>query len=118
MAVCATPSAAVGSSMITSCEFHSTALAMATAWRCPPESDATGWRMDRTVVTESPARVSVADFSMLFSSSRSALVRSRPRNMFCTMSRLSASARSWYTVWIPSAAASRGVRMRTGRPSQ
>ena len=51
--VCATPSAAVGSSMITSREFQSTALAIATAWRCPPDSDATGWRTDRTVVTDS-----------------------------------------------------------------
>ena len=37
--------------MITSFEFHSTALAIATDWRCPPDSDATGWRTDRTVVT-------------------------------------------------------------------
>ncbi len=43
-------------------------------------------------------------------------VRSRPRNMFWTMSRLSARARSWCTVSIPSAAASRGVRMCTGSP--
>ena len=45
------PSAAVGSSMITSLEFHSTALAMATDWRWPPDSEATGWRIERTVVT-------------------------------------------------------------------
>ena len=37
--------------MITSFEFHSTALAIATDWRWPPDSDATGWRIERTVVT-------------------------------------------------------------------
>ena len=46
-----------------------------------------------------------------------ARVASRPRNMFWTMSRLSQSARSWYTVSIPSAAASEGARTWTGRPS-
>ena len=49
--VCATPSAAVGSSRITSREFHITARATATDWRWPPESVATGWRIDRIVVT-------------------------------------------------------------------
>ena len=33
-------------------EFHITALAIATAWRWPPDSEATGWRIERTVVTE------------------------------------------------------------------
>ena len=44
--VCATPSAAVGSSRITSFEFHITARATATDWRWPPESEATGCRID------------------------------------------------------------------------
>ena len=60
IAVWATPSAAVGSSMITSFEFQSTALAMATDCRCPPDSDATSWRTDRTVVTASPLNVSAS----------------------------------------------------------
>ena len=38
----ATPSAAVGSSMITSRDAHTIARAIATLCRCPPESDATG----------------------------------------------------------------------------
>ena len=59
-AVWATPSAAVGSSMITSLVFQSTALAIATDWRWPPDSDATGWRTDRTVVTARLASVSAA----------------------------------------------------------
>jgi hypothetical protein len=37
--------------MITSFAFASTAFATATDWRWPPESDATGWRIERTVVT-------------------------------------------------------------------
>ena len=44
--VCATPRAAVGSSRTTSFEFHCTAFATATDWRWPPESVATGCRMD------------------------------------------------------------------------
>ncbi len=105
--------------MITSLVFHSTALAIATDWRCPPESDATGWRIERTVVTARLASVSAADFSIASSSSVMPwLVRSRPRNRFWTMSRLLQSARSWNTVSMPNAAASRGVRILTGRPSQ
>ncbi len=112
MAVWATPRAAVGSSMITSLEFHSTALAIATDWRCPPDSDATGWRIERTVVTARLARVSAGRLlHRLLVQLMPRCVRSRPRNMFWTMSRLSQSARSWYTVSMPSAAASRGVRM-------
>ena len=44
--VCATPSAAVGSSRITSREFHITARATATDWRWPPDKLATGWRIE------------------------------------------------------------------------
>ena len=50
-------------------EFHITALATATDWRWPPDSDPTGWRIDRTVVTPRPARVSAAARSMASSSS-------------------------------------------------
>ena len=53
--VCATPSAAVGSSRMTSLEFHCTALATATDCRWPPESEATGCRIERIVVTASDA---------------------------------------------------------------
>ena len=55
--VWATPRAAVGSSMITSLADCMTALATATDWRWPPDSDATGWRMERTVVTWRSLRV-------------------------------------------------------------
>ena len=56
--VCATPSAAVGSSRITSLEFHWTAFATATDCRWPPESVATGCRIDEIVVTASDFSVS------------------------------------------------------------
>ena len=49
--VCATPSAAVGSSRITTREFHITARPIATDCRWPPERLATGWRIERIVVT-------------------------------------------------------------------
>ena len=62
--VCATPSAAVGSSRMTSLEFQSTARAMATVCRCPPERLATFCRTDFTVRTERPARVSAARCSI------------------------------------------------------
>ncbi len=94
--VWATPRAAVGSSSRTSLEFHITALATATAWRWPPDSVATGWRIERTVVTCRPASVSAAARSMLvLIEEEPGPWRSRPRNMFWTMSRLSARARSW-----------------------
>ena len=73
-----------------------TALATATDWRWPPDRPATVWRTERIVVTERSASVSDARFSIVDSSSRrSPSSSSRPRNMFWTTSRLSASARSW-----------------------
>ena len=116
-AVCATPSAAVGSSRMTSRLFHSTALAMATVWRWPPERLATCWRIDLTVRTDSRSSVSPAIFSMVGSSRTRPLRFSRPRNMFCTMSRLSHRARSWYTISTPRWAASRGLCTCTCSPS-
>ena len=56
-AVCATPSAAVGSSSRTTLEFHSTDLAIATVWRWPPDRLETRWRTDLTVRTDSEASV-------------------------------------------------------------
>ena len=62
--VCATPSAAVGSSRKTTRLFHITARATATDCRCPPESVATGWRTERIVVTASDSSVSVVRCSI------------------------------------------------------
>ena len=95
IAVCETPRAAVGSSRMTSLASHITARATATACRCPPESDPTSCRIDFTVVTDMSASVLPAVFSMACSSRTPYRSTSRPRNMFCTMSRLSHSARSW-----------------------
>ena len=81
---------------MTSFESHMTDFATATAWRWPPERPATVWRTERSVVTERLSSVSRAERSMLDSSSTTPVrIRSRPRNMFATTSRLSASARSW-----------------------
>ena len=55
-AVCATPRAAVGSSSTTTLEFQSTALAIATVWRWPPDRLATRWRTDFTVRTDSDSQ--------------------------------------------------------------
>jgi hypothetical protein len=72
------------------------AFATATDCRWPPDRPATVWRTERIVVTDSDASVSLARRSIFVSSSaRSGVVSSRPRYMFCTTSRLSASARSW-----------------------
>ena len=94
--VCATPSAAVGSSRMTSFEFHCTAFATAIDWRWPPESVATGCRIERIVVTASDFSVSAVRCSIFGSLSCCIqLCSSRPRYMFWTTSRLSQSARSW-----------------------
>src|SRR3954451_21749686 len=58
--VWATPSAAVGSSRITSRAFCSTERAIATVWRCPPESEETFWRTDLIVRTDGDPSVSAA----------------------------------------------------------
>src|SRR5439155_1401231 len=78
-----TPRAAVGSSSSTSLEFHITAFATATDCRWPPESEPTGWRIDRTVVTRRLARVSAASRSIASSS------RSPPRRRSRTSRRAS-----------------------------
>ncbi len=94
--VCATPSAAVGSSRITRREFHITARATATDWRWPPERLATFCRVERMVVTARPFIVSAVFASISVSRSRPITSwASRPRYMFWTTSRLSQSARSW-----------------------
>ena len=51
--------------MMTSLACDITALATATDWRCPPDSEATGWRIERTVVTESSFSVLRAAISMV-----------------------------------------------------
>src|SRR4029453_3579724 len=97
--------------------FQSTALAMATVWRWPPDRLATSWRVDRSVRTDSDLSVLPARSSIEASSSTMLVRCSRPRNMFCTTSRLSHRARSWYTISIPSAGAPGGPCTVTCLPS-
>ena len=59
------------------------------------EKDASDTLRGLSVRTESERRVSDVSRSMRPSSNVPPPVSSRPRNMFCTMSRLSQSARSW-----------------------
>ncbi len=79
--VCATPSAAVGSSRMTTREFHMTARATATDWRCPPESVATRCRIDLTVVTASDFSVSAVFCSIAGSFSPSSWFGPHPENL-------------------------------------
>ncbi len=97
-----------------------TARATATDCRCPPERVATVWRIDLIVVTANdPCSVSAVRCSIAGSLSRNRKSRiSRPRYMFWTTSRLSQSARSWYTTSIPSFAESFGPWMCTSSPSK
>ena len=58
----------MGSSRMTSFEFHMTAFATATACRWPPDRPATAWRTERSVVTDRLSSVSREARSMLDSS--------------------------------------------------
>ena len=105
-AVCATPSAAVGSSSMISFGSSSSERAIATVWRWPPDSEATGSRTlgmrAESSLSSVQARISIAT-----SSSWSGL-SSLPRKMLATTSRFSHSARSWKTVAMPSPSAALG----------
>ena len=111
-AVCATPSAAVGSSSTITRGFPSSERAIATVWRWPPDSEATGIRTVGIRADSSPSS-SQARVSICTSSSRHG-VSSRPRKRFCTTFRFSHSARSWNTVAIPRCIAALGSAMSTG----
>ena len=96
-----TPSAAVGSSMITSLRAHAAARATATPWRWPPESVSTAWLMDRMPICRLFICLSASSFMPLWSSMRNTLPSgpsrrfSRPRNRLVAMSSAGATARSW-----------------------
>ena len=62
--VCSTPSAAVGSSRMTTFACHMTAREIATDWRWPPESETTRCRTLGIVVTCSPSSTSSERFSI------------------------------------------------------
>src|SRR5829696_6407662 len=120
--VWATPSAAVGSSRMTTLGSPIVARATAMDWRCPPDSDATSVRTLGMLTDRRSSRPS-ASCSMP-TSSRTPRLRptpralSRPTNRLATTSRLSHSARSWYTVAIPISVAACGVVSDTFSPSK
>ena len=101
--------AAVGSSMISARALKWTARAIATDWRCPPDSRRTGDLKFLKFGLSRPMTLRVAD-SIAASLREPAPLISLPRNTFAGASRLSASARSWYTISMPSALASRDCR--------
>ena len=113
-AVCATPSAAVGSSSTTRLGSPSSERAIATVWRWPPESELTGMR---TVGMRAESWfISSQERTSMATSSRRAALSSRPRNRFCTTSRFSHRARSWKTVAMPRAIAALGSVIWTCSP--
>ena len=119
LAVSATPRAAVGSSIRITSLPQLTARAMATPWRWPPDKPTTGTRT-LGMRTSRPRMIRVASrridrWRMKVSRLRPR-VCSRPMNRFSVAFRLSARARSWYTVSIPAERASSGERNRTGDP--
>ena len=94
-AVSAGPSAAVGSSMISTRALKWTARAIATAWRWPPDSHPTG--VLRLVKRGLSRRITsrVADAIAESSSEPVRVSISRPRNTLAAASMLSASASVW-----------------------
>ncbi len=96
-----TPSAAVGSSRMTTLRAKAALRATATPCRWPPESVSTACFMERMPILRSamcwrdssahPLRSSIRKTEPSGPRRRS----SRPRNMFSAMSRAGATARSW-----------------------
>src|SRR5215218_7255304 len=117
-----TPRAAVGSSMNTTLLTQVAARLTATLWRWPPDRLAT-----MAPVSWSPTPRSAK--ALLVRRRMAALSRnpslpsgpgrtsSRPRNRLAAGSSSGASARSWYTVSMPSSRAATGFGMATWRPS-
>ena len=97
-----TPSAAVGSSRMTTLLPNAADRATATACRWPPESDSTAWPMFCRVATPSSVMCRFASERMCARSSirktepsTPFLRSSRPRNRLSAMSRPGATARVW-----------------------
>ena len=119
-----TPSAAVGSSRITTREPKAAARATATPCRCPPDSVSTGWSMFWIVIrprsfsfSRAMRRISGWSSRRRTLPARPGLRSSRPMNRFSTIDSAGDRARFWYTVSIPAARASSGEEKLTGRPA-
>ena len=118
-----TPSAAVGSSRMITRRANATALATATAWRCPPDirpiscEGETWLTLSALACSRHCLCSSLADRKPSGPSQRGQ-VRSRPIKKLSDTVRLSNTARSWNTVSMPDARASAGERSRSGCPSR
>ena len=89
-----TPIAASGSSRSRIFGFEKTERATATAWRCPPESWATGAFTDG-ICTPISSRCSLASLRMTRFRTRGQRICSRLRNMFWNTVSWLTRARSW-----------------------
>ncbi len=97
-----TPSAAVGSSRMTTFEPKAAARATATPWRWPPDSVSTAWWMFWMVRRPSSVSLSRANFSIFGRSSlrshspqKPGTRSSRPMNMLSAIESAGDSARFW-----------------------
>ena len=113
---CLTPSAAVGSSRISTFAPKCTARAIATHCRSPPDRVPIGWSTSRRSMPMSSSSC-LQVFFMEPMSIRRPLRTSLPRKKFRHTGISGTTARSWYTVAIPRSSASRGELKLTGVPS-
>lgn len=117
-----TPRAAVGSSMMMTPRPKAAARATATPCRWPPDNVSTDWVTDLMPILRSARCCDASCRIFGMSSLRNRLPArplrrtSRPRYRFDAMSRAGTTARSWYTVSIPAALASRVFLNDTGVP--
>ena len=115
-----TPRAEVGSSRIRTFAPKYTARAIAIAWRSPPDSVPTVWSGSRTSMPILDISSRMIRWAPLMSSRWSGprpRVGSLPRKKLRHTDISGTVARSWNTVAIPRARASRGPEKLTGSPS-
>ena len=118
---CRTPRAEVGSSRIRTLAPKYTARAIATAWRSPPDSVPTVWLGSRTsmpILAISSRMIRCAPLMSIRWSGPRPLVGSLPRKKLRHTDISGTVARSWNTVAMPRARASRGPAKITGSPSK
>jgi hypothetical protein len=117
---CLTPSAAVGSSRISTRAPKYTARAIATDCRSPPDRVPTGCSGSRMSIPIFPSSARVMSLAVRTSYRRHGphpLVGSDPRKKFRQIDSSGIIARSWYTVAMPRSSASRGESNRRASPS-
>ena len=110
----------MGSSRISTLAPKYTARAIATDCRSPPDKVPTGWsesRMSMPIFDISSRVTPLAKSTLKRRNGQKPLVGSEPRKKFRQIDISGIIARSWYTVAIPLARASRGESNSTGSPS-